>query len=241
MTETGRHIESHSEQEQTTAAKERTRGLFISFEGTDGSGKSTQMRLLAERLRTFGFRVFESAEPGGTPIGLQIRRILLDSANKEMTPLTELLLMFASRAQAAAQWLVPALRRGEIVLSDRYTDSSLAYQGEARGLGFDTVLKLHELLLGDLQPDLTLCIDVDLEEGLARAHGRNRSADSGPLKETRLDEQSIEFYRGVLDGYRKIASLEPDRFHIVDGRGTPEVVADRVWAEVQPLLAHSLR
>jgi len=212
------------------------RGLFISFEGTDGSGKSTQMRLLAQRLRASGFTVLESAEPGGTPIGLQIRRILLDSANEEMAPMTELLLMFASRAQATAQWLKPALAREEIVLSDRYTDSSLAYQGEARGLGFDAVLKLHELLLGDLQPDLTLCIEVDLEEGLARAHGRNRSAASNSTKETRLDEQSLGFYQRVLDGYRKIAALEPDRFHIVDGRGTPEMVADRVWAEVQPLL-----
>ena len=213
---------------------EGRRGLFISFEGTDGSGKSTQMRLLAQRLRASGCTVLESAEPGGTPIGLQIRRILLDSANKEMAPITELLLMFASRAQATAQWLKPALARGEIVLSDRYTDSSLAYQGEARGLGFDTVLKLHKLLLGDIQPDLTLCIEVGVEEGLARAHGRNRSADSESAKETRLDEQSLEFYR-------KIASLEPDRFRIVDGRGTPDAIADRVWAEVEPLLARSLR
>jgi thymidylate kinase len=220
---------------------EARRGLFISFEGTDGSGKSTQMRLLAQRLRASGFTVLESAEPGGTPIGLQIRRILLDSTNEEMAPMTELLLMFASRAQAAAQWLEPALARGEIVLSDRYTDSSLAYQGEARGLGFDTVLKLHKLALDDLQPDLSLCIDVDPEEGLARAHGRNRSAAPESPNETRLDEQSLEFYRRVLDGYRKIASLEPDRFHIVDGRAAPEVIADRIWAEIQPLLARSSR
>jgi dTMP kinase len=220
---------------------ETRRGLFISFEGTDGSGKSTQMRLLAERLRALGCTVLENAEPGGTPIGRQIRRILLDSANVEMAPLTELLLMFASRAQAAAQWLEPALARREVVLSDRYTDSSLAYQGEARGLGFDTVLALHKLLLGGLQPDLTLCIEVDVEEGLARAHGRNRSATSHSPNETRLDELSPEFYRRVLDGYRKIASLEPHRFRIVDGRGSPEAVADRVWAEVQPLLARLSR
>ena len=220
---------------------EGRRGLFISFEGTDGSGKSTQMRLLAQRLRASGYPVLESAEPGGTPIGLQIRRILLDSANEEMAPITELLLMFASRAQATAQWLEPALARGEIVLSDRYTDSSLAYQGEARGLGFDTVLKLHKLLLGDLQPDLTLCIEVDVEEGLARAHGRNRSEVAGLSRETRLDQQSLEFYRRVLDGYRKIASLEPDRFRIVDGRGDPETIANRVWAEVEPLLPRSSR
>ncbi|MGH9695577.1 MAG: dTMP kinase, partial [Bryobacteraceae bacterium] len=96
-------------------------------------------------------------------------------------------------------------------------------------------------LLGDLQPDLTLCIEVDIEEGLARAHGRNRSADPNSPKETRLDEQSLEFYRRVLDGYRKIAALEPDRFRIVDGRGDSETIADRVWAEVQPLLARSSR
>ena len=210
------------------------RGLFISFEGSDGSGKSTQLKLLAERLRSQGHTVVENVEPGGTPIGQQIRKILLDRSNDEMRPMTELLLMFASRAQAVEEWILPALRRGEIVLSDRFTDSSLAYQGEARGLGFDVVRALHELALGRIQPDLTICVEIDLDTSLARAYGRNQSA--GSADETRLEEQSMAFHHRVRDGYRKIASEEPRRFKIVDGWEAPEIVAERVWRLVQPLL-----
>jgi dTMP kinase len=216
------------------------RGLFISFEGSDGSGKSTQLKLLAERLRREGHTVVENVEPGGTPIGQQIRRILLDRANDEMAPMAELLLMFASRAQAVAQSILPALRRGEIVLSDRFTDSSLAYQGEARGIGFDLVRALHELSLGALMPDLTVCIEIDLDTSLARAHGRNQSAGT-PSEETRLDEQSMAFHRRVREGYRKIASEEPQRFKIVDGWEAPEIVAERVWQLVRPLVTTAAR
>src|SRR4051812_38748009 len=113
----------------------RRRGRFITFEGLDGSGKSTQIRMLAARLRDDGHAVLESAEPGGTPIGLQIRRVLLDSSNRDLCPTAEMLLMFAARAQNVDQWILPALREGQIVLSDRFTDSTLAYQGVARGLG----------------------------------------------------------------------------------------------------------
>src|ERR1700737_4329868 len=120
----------------------RGRGLFITFEGPDGSGKSTQLRLLAERLRNNGYEVLESVEPGGTPIGVQIRRILLDSANRELSATAELLLMFAARAQNVEQWIMPALAEGKIVLSDRFTDSTLAYQGAARGLGREVVMQI---------------------------------------------------------------------------------------------------
>jgi dTMP kinase len=214
-----------------------SQGLFISFEGTDGSGKSTQLRLLAERLKSQGYSVVVSAEPGGTPIGQQIRRILLDAANNDMSAMAELLLMFASRAQTAEQWIRPALQRGEVVLSDRWTDSSLAYQGEARGLGFETVRALHRLTLGSLLPELTICIEIDLEAGLRRAKQRNLLATAETLqKQTRLDEQSLEFYRKVRNGYRKIAAEEPDRFQVVHGDGTPETVAERVWAVIAPKL-----
>lgn len=215
------------------------RGLFISFEGSDGSGKSTQMKMLAERLRHEGHGVLENIEPGGTPIGQQIRRILLDRANEDMAPMTELLLMFASRAQATEQWIRPALECGEIVLSDRFTDSSLAYQGEARGLGFHVVRALHELALGAIQPDLTICVEIDLDTSLERAHGRNEAA--GNAAEARLDEQSIAFHSKVREGYRKIAAEEPQRFKIVDGRGTPAAVAERVWAAVAPLVMTAVR
>ncbi len=145
----------------------QSRSLFISLEGTEGSGKTTQMRLLLERLRGLGFTVTENQEPGATSIGTQIRRILLDPVNREMASKTELLLMFASRTQAAAEIIVPALRRGEIVVSDRFTDSTLAYQGVGRGLGFDAVMQLQRLVLGDLLPDITICIQIDVELGSA--------------------------------------------------------------------------
>lgn len=211
------------------------RGLFITFEGTEGSGKTTQMRLLVERLRASGFHVTENQEPGATRIGTQIRRILLDPAHKEMAPMTELLLMFASRTQAAAEVIAPALERGDIVVSDRFTDSTLAYQGEARGLGFDTVLAMHRLVLDRLWPDLTVCILVDLETGLARARHRNRSSQK-EASEARLDRLSSDFHRRVEEGYRKIAALEPHRFRIIDGSGERSQVAERVWAEVNPLV-----
>src|SRR5580698_3021957 len=148
------------------------RGLFITFEGPDGSGKSTQARMLAERLRREGHDVLESVEPGGTPIGREIRRILLDPANRELTPTAELLLMFAARAQNVEQWILPALAEGKIVISDRFTDSSIAYQGAGRGLGRGTVLELDGIACQGLVPDLTLCIDIDSETGLARAQSR---------------------------------------------------------------------
>jgi dTMP kinase len=210
-------------------------GLFLSFEGTDGSGKSTQMRLLVERLRRDGHTVVENQEPGATHIGRQIRRIILDPAHQEMAGMTELLLMFASRTQAVKEIIQPALERGHIVVSDRFTDSTLAYQGEGRGIGFDTVLAAHKLALGNLLPDLTICMTIDVETGLGRAHQRNSSND-GQDNEARLDSQSLEFHHRVAEGYRKIARLEPKRFRLVPGDGEPDVVAERVWREVMPAL-----
>ncbi len=211
------------------------RGLFITFEGIEGSGKSTQMLLLMERLRGRGFTVVENQEPGATRIGKQIRRILLDPAHHEIAPMTELLLMFASRTQAAAEIIIPALQRGEIVVSDRFTDSTLAYQGHARALGMDTVLEAHQLALDSLLPDITLCMTIDVETGLARAHHRNkrRPEEAG---ETRLDHQSLDFHKRVKEGYEKIAAREPQRVRLIDGNGDPGTVAKKVWAEVEPLL-----
>src|SRR6185437_10123164 len=162
--------------------------------------------------------------------------ILLDPAHQEMAPMTELLLMFASRAQAAAEIITPALQRGAIVISDRFTDSTLAYQGEARGLSFDTVLAAHRLALGSLLPDLTLCISLDVEAALARAHRRNQRSAS-EASETRIDQQSLDFHLRVDAGYRKIAALEPERFRLIDGRGEPGDVAKRVWAQVRNRLS----
>jgi dTMP kinase len=215
-------------------------GLFISFEGTEGSGKTTQMLLLVDRLRGMGYNVVENQEPGATRIGKQIRRILLDPAHEEMVPMTELLLMFASRAQAAAEIIQPALERGSIVVSDRFTDSSLAYQGAARDLGFETVLEAHRLALGSLFPNLTICLTLEIEVALARAHRRNQRT-AAEMSEARLDRQSIEFHRRVDEGYRRIALLEPERVRLIDGYGEPGDVAKRIWAQVSPLLPPPLR
>lgn len=216
------------------------RGTFISFEGTEGSGKSTQMRLLIEHLRVTGYDVVENQEPGCTSIGKQIRHVLLDPANAEMGPMTELLLMFASRAQAAVEVILPALNRGAVVVSDRFTDSTLAYQGCARNLGFETVWAAHRLAVGSLLPDFTLCIDIDVTVGLARAHARNRrklTQAPGSANETRIDQQSLAFHQRVSEGYHRIAALEPERFHLIDGSGDIPAVAQRVWEHVSSLLA----
>ena len=210
------------------------RGLFITFEGPDGSGKSTQARLLAERLRREGYAVLETVEPGGTPIGQQIRRILLDPANQELRAVPELLLMFAARAQNVEQSILPALAESKIVVSDRFTDSSIAYQGAARGLGWDTVLEVDRIACHGLVPDLTLCIDIDTETGLARAHSRNRS--NPERREARFDEHAVEFHHKVRDAYHELARREPQRVRLIDGQGTEEEIAEKVWQELAGVL-----
>jgi dTMP kinase len=207
------------------------RGRFITFEGIDGSGKTTQMRLLAGRLRQAGHHVLETVEPGGTAIGAQIRRILLDSANQDLRPTAELLLYFASRAQNVEECILPALEAGTVVLSDRFTDSTLAYQGHARGLSAETVLALDRIACRGLTPDLTLLVDVDVETGLARIQERNAGASGA---ETRMDEQSRGFHRKVRDAYLALAKQHPGRFRLIDGRGSPESVAAKVWEMVAP-------
>jgi dTMP kinase len=213
----------------------RKRGFFITFEGPEGSGKSTQLRMLAARLRAEGREVFETAEPGGTPIGTQIRRVLLDAKNQEMFPTTELLLMFACRAQNVDQWILPALARGEIVLSDRFTDSTLVYQGIARGLGAEVVYEVDRIACRGLVPGLTLVIDVDVETGLKRAHTRNRNRRTEDV-ETRIDEQEIGFHRKVRDAYHQLAADESKRVRLIDGSFDENMVAAQVWSVVEDLL-----
>src|SRR5689334_6446004 len=210
------------------------RGRFITFEGPEGSGKSTQLRLLGERLRKTGQDVLETQEPGGTPIGVQIRHVLLDAKNRELCPTAELLLMFASRAQNVDELILPALSAGRTVLSDRFTDSTLVYQGVGRGLGAELVYELDRIACRGLVPDLTLVIDIDAETGLARALRRSvRTEDS----ETRIEEQDVGFHRRVRDAYRQLAADEPRRVRLIDGSQTREAVAEEVWKAVEPLLA----
>ena len=210
------------------------RGRFITFEGPEGSGKSTQLRMLGERLRASGHDVLETQEPGGTPIGIQIRHVLLDAKNRELCPTAELLLMFASRAQNVDEMILPALSAGRTVLSDRFTDSTLVYQGVGRGLGADVVYELDRIACRGLIPDLTLIIDIDAETGLARARHRSaRTEDS----ETRIEEQDVGFHRRVRDAYRQLAADEPARVKLIDGSQTREAVAAQVWDAVALAIA----
>jgi dTMP kinase len=204
------------------------RGVFITFEGMDGCGKTTQMRRLAKRLRREGRAVLETAEPGGTDIGLQIRNILLDSANHKLSPTAELLLYFAGRAQNVDESILPAMAEGTIVLSDRFTDSSLVYQGCGRGLGVETVLALDQIACRGLKPDLTLLIDIDLATSLARAEARNRRRN----RTDRMEQQGAAFYEKVREAYFALAAKEPDRFHVIDGRERKDQVALQIWKVV---------
>jgi dTMP kinase len=216
---------------------ETARGLFLTFEGMDGSGKTTQVRRLATRLQREGFEVLETAEPGGTPIGTQIRRILLDAANQALSPTAELLLYFASRAQNVDELILPALREGKIVLADRFTDSTMAYQGVGRALGEQIVAELDRIACRGLEPDVTIYIDIDLETSLARAHARNRQLEGDRAVETRMDEQSVEFFRRVREGYAALAARAAQRFRVIDGRCDPDTTEARIWAEVAPLVS----
>ena len=222
---------------------DRRPGLFLSFEGMDGSGKTTQMQLLIDRLRGDGFDVLESAEPGGTPIGRQIRRILLDGANQELSNRAELLLYFACRAQNVEEWIRPALAAGRIVVSDRYTDSTLAYQGAGRGLPIGTIRALHEFACGWTTPDLTIYLDIDRVTGLARAHARNaeRAAAAEP-DETRIDDEAAEFHDRVHQAYAALCEAEPHRIRRVDAAQSIDAVHAAIWNAVQShIAAHHLR
>jgi dTMP kinase len=204
------------------------RGKFITFEGLDGTGKSTQMRMLAAKLRAAGHKVVETREPGGTATGEKIRRVLLDSKTEGLSPLAEMALMFASRAQHIAEVIQQALEHGNIVLCDRFTDSTEAYQGSGRKLGSEAVLELHRVLCGNLQPDLTILLDSDPAKSVGRARRRNERAVRGSKDgskrrgdENRFEQETRAFFACVHDGYRSIVEREPQRVVAVDAGGTP--------------------
>src|ERR1700704_1776584 len=207
-------------------------GKFITFEGLDGTGKSTQLRKLAIALRAAGFKVVETREPGGTATGEKIRRVLLDSSTGGLSPLTEMALMFASRAQHIAEVIQPALEQGSIVLCDRFTDSTEAYQGSGRKLGTESVLELHRVLCGDLQPDLTILLDSDAASSLGRARRRNqrasRNRSSNHGDENRFEQETRAFFARVREGYLAIAAREPQRVVAVDASGTPAQTHRRI-------------
>lgn len=205
------------------------KGLFISLEGPEGAGKTTQQQRLAARLRVAGYDVFVTREPGGTAIGEQIRRILLDAGHTHMAPQTEMLLFAASRAQFVTEMVRPALDMGKVVLSDRYVHASLAYQGFARGLGVDLVRAVNDVATGGLYPDLTILLDVPPDLGLRRAlEGREAEAD-------RMERETLEFHERVREGFLRLAAEDP-RIRLVTGTDDPDEIEERIWREVERLL-----
>jgi dTMP kinase len=195
------------------------RGRFITFEGLDGCGKSTQLGKLAAVLRAQGLSVVVTREPGGTETGEKIRKLLLDTATSGLSPMAELALMFASRAQHIKEVIRPGLAEGKIVLCDRFTDSTEAYQGGGRKLGSKPVLELHRILCGDLQPDLTILMDSDVAHSVERARRRNRTRGRGVSDEGRFEQENRAFFGRVHQAYLALAARERQRVVVVDARG----------------------
>ncbi|WP_213803402.1 dTMP kinase [Granulicella sp. dw_53] len=217
------------------------RGYFITFEGLDGSGKTTQLRRLAATLTEQGHTVVSLRQPGGTALGDRLRSVLLDSRSEAalgtISPIAELTLMFADRAQAIAEIIAPALAAGHIVLCDRFTDSSEAYQGGGRQLGSERILAMHAAVCDDLQPDLTLLLLPPLDASLHRARRRNhRSIQSQGTDENRFERESDEFYSRIYAKYQEIAAREPQRVVSIEGNDSIEeiqryihrIVAERI-------------
>lgn len=194
-----------------------SRGFFLTFEGLDGSGKSTQLRKLAAHLEGQGLPVTVTRQPGGTRIGDRIRALLLDSRTEQLDAVAELGLMFSDRAQCIAEVIRPALEAGRIVLCDRYSDSTEAYQGGGRQLGSEAVLRLHQVMCGELNPDLTILLQADFDRSLARARRRNDRAAGKGKDEGRFETEDRLFYRRVFEKYQEIAKREPGRVTVIQG------------------------
>lgn len=216
-------------------------GYFITFEGIEGCGKTTQIRLLAEQLQALGHETVLTREPGGCPIADKIRAILLDADNRAMQPLAELLLYAAARAQHMAEVIRPALDAGKIVLCDRFTDATIAYQSAGRGLARDTIDTLNTLACQSRTPYLTVLIDCDAATGLGRAKRRIEAA-SGP-REERFELESLAFHQRVRECYQSLACQEPERFLVVDGSGPIDTIATIIAAQVVKRLtgAHAIQ
>ena len=208
--------------------KQKSLGKLISFEGSEGSGKSTQIARLAAHLQKSGRDVLSTREPGGTEIGEQIRNIIVhNSKGDEMCAETELLLFTAARAQLVREVIAPALSEGKIVLSDRFLDSSTVYQGIGRNLAADPVNQINRFAVGNVMPDLTIVIDVPMEVSLARL--KQRASDLPD----RMERENIDFYKKVREGYLVLAKGMSERFIVVDGTKTEDVIEKKIWAEVK--------
>jgi dTMP kinase len=205
-------------------------GAFITFEGIDGCGKSTQLRLLASELRVRGLEIVATREPGGTTLGQRLRAALLD-VDEQVDPLAELLVFAADRAHHVRTLLLPALKSDQIVLSDRYADATVAYQGAGRGFESKLIQEIVQLATGGLRPDLTLLFDLSVAESAVRTRRRvaNKNSD-------RLDSEDVEFHTRVRNAYLEIAKSEPDRFRVIDARGSTQETQEIVMNIVVPFL-----
>jgi len=203
-------------------------GFFISLEGGEGAGKSTQHRRIVEWLTSQGKTVVEAREPGGTPVSEQIRQVLLDTRNAGLNATAELLLMFAARSQLVQEVILPALAEGHVIVCDRFADASYAYQGGGRQLGAETVSKVEQLVLKGLQPDLTLLFDIPVEQGMTRVAGRG-AAD-------RFEVESVRFFERVRAAYLERATANPQRFRVIDASQDQE----QVWQQVETVLKAGL-
>lgn len=203
-------------------------GILISFEGSEGCGKSTQIRLLADRLEDIDHRdVVVTREPGGTLIGEDIRHLLMHAdSSQQIKPETELLLFAASRAQLVRELILPSINEGKIVLCDRFLDSTTVYQGVARQIADDPVTQINSFAVGDVVPDLTVILDVPAEVGLERI--KHRISDMPD----RMEQENVEFYGKVREGYLHLARSLPERFFVVDGLGEPEEIEIEIWNEI---------
>lgn len=210
-------------------------GTFITFEGIDGSGKSTQLRLLGNFLRANGCDALLTREPGGTPVGRRLRAALLD-ATEEVDPLTELLVFAADRAQHVRRVLRPALEAGRVVISDRYADATVAYQGAGRGFEPELIAQIVQLATEGLKPDLTLLFDLTIDESIGRTARRSSGKNSGKLSRDRLDIEKADFHARVRDAYLQIALAEPERVKLIDTSGPLEKTQARVKEVIIPYL-----
>ncbi len=215
------------------ASAEARRGLFITLEGGEGAGKSTQQRLLFNRLKNQGHKVITTREPGGTALGVEIRGLLLELREQPPTPWAELMLYLADRAQHVAEVIAPALKRGQTVICDRFIDSSEVYQGVARGLDQARVRQMNQWVCAGVWPDMTILLDLEPELGLKRALERQGMLG---LPLDRLEGLGLEFHRALRRGFLASAAAEPARIKVVDASGREERVAEAVWSIVKPLL-----
>jgi dTMP kinase len=217
------------------------RGKFITFEGIDGCGKTTQLRLLERYLAEQAIPFISTREPGGTPLGTRIRAVLLEVSEEPVEPLAELLLYAADRAQHVRQLILPTLARGKVVLCDRYSDATIAYQGYGRGFDLPLVEQLMNWATDGLKPDLTLLFDLDVRVGLNRVHRRSHANTSAQTLEQpdRLDLEPAEFHERVRQGYLAIAARAPERFRLISAAGSIETVAENVFKEVEHVLSNA--